>query len=340
MSILKRVTKIVAAIIISIIIISVLLCFYSITPVHIDNPKGNTDYVWPSNSIWVKATEGIAYGRYDANGFNNKTVIENPDIIFVGSSHIEATEVMQDENAPYLLSEKLAGRYTVYNMGISGHHFYRVCQYLPASLELFEKTPKAVIVETDLLSLSKDEVDKVLTGSVERMQSHNNGIIGILQRIPFFRTAYHQVEEGLLDLLMPSNEEPTLTNDSDVSAKNVDEAAYVELFNFFKNLEKRYDTQIIILYQPYEELNNDGTITYLRDENGDVFQSYCEEYGITLLDMTSSFEKMYYDEHHVAHGFCTGKLATGHLNRYGHAAMANELYEVIVKLEESGEICR
>lgn len=349
MSLFKGIIKVVLAGIVSIAIISLLLCFYSITPVHIDNPKGNTDYVWPAHSIWVKVTEGIAFGRYDADGFNNKTVIENPDIIFLGSSHIEATEVMQDENAPFLLSKKLDGKYSVYNMGISGHHFYRVCQYLPANLELYDEPPKAVIVETDTLSLTKDLVDQIITKSIDRMQSPSNGVVGVLQRVPFFRTAYHQVEEGLLEKFMPSKGDSTekpdrngieINTNEEESRTKVDKAAYEELFDYFKNLEDQYNTQIIILYQPYEKLNNDGSITYERDENADVFKYYSGEYGITLVDMTKRFEDMYYKEHHVAHGFCTGELATGHLNRYGHAAMADELYDAILKLEESGEICR
>lgn len=349
MSFFKGIIRAVMAGIVSIVIISFLLCFYSITPVHIDNPKGNTDYIWPANSIWVKVTEGIAFGRYDADGFNNRTVIENPDIIFLGSSHIEATEVMQDENAPFLLSEKLEGKYSVYNMGISGHHFYRVCQYLPANLELYDEAPKAVIVETDTLNVTKDLVDQIINKSIEHMPSPNNGVVGLLQRIPFFRTAYHQVEEGLLEKFMPpkgdSANNPdnsgieTNSNEEESQAK-VDGAAYEELFVYFKELEDQYSTQLIILYQPYEKLNIDGSISYERDKNADVFKSYSEEYGITLVDMTKRFEDMYYKEHHVAHGFCTGELATGHLNRYGHAAMADELYDAILKLEESGEICR
>lgn len=346
MSFIKGIIKIVAAGIVSIAIISFLLCFYSITPVHIDNPRGNTDYVWPANSIWVKLTEGIAFGKYDADGYNNKAVIDNPDIIFLGSSHIEATEVMQNENAPYLLSKKLEGKYSVYNMGISGHHFYRVCQYLPANLKLYDVAPKAVIVETDTLTVTKDIVDQIITASIERMSSPSGGVVGFLQRIPFFRTAYHQVEEGLLDMFMPSNGDEKSYGGAEVktlkgeSQTEVDVKAYEELFTFFRNLEEQYGTQIIILYQPYGKLNKDGSITYERDKNGDVFKSYSEEYGITLLDMTKKYEEMYYEEHHVAHGFCTGKLATGHLNRYGHAAMADELYNVVLKLEESGEICR
>ena len=49
---------------------------------------------------------------------------------------------------------------------------------------------------------------------------------------------------------------------------------------------------------------------------------------------------MYYNENHVPHGFPTGKLGSGHLNKYGHYAVADELYNEIIKLEEEGKICK
>lgn len=104
MKIIKGFGKILFAGILSIIILSLLLCLYSVTPVHIENKKRNTDYVWPANSVWVKMTEGTAYGKFDENGYNNKTVVNNPDIIVLGSSHMEALNVMQDQNASYLLN--------------------------------------------------------------------------------------------------------------------------------------------------------------------------------------------------------------------------------------------
>lgn len=48
-------------------ILSAVICFYTKTPVHIENKKGNTDYVWSVNSRWVQMTEGISWGRFDAN---------------------------------------------------------------------------------------------------------------------------------------------------------------------------------------------------------------------------------------------------------------------------------
>lgn len=109
MKFIKGLLKVIASGIVAVAIICGLLCFYDIKPIHKENPKGNTDFVWLPNSIWVKATEGIAFGKFDANGFNNKSVISNPDIIVLGSSHMEAFNVMQNENSAYLLSQKLNG---------------------------------------------------------------------------------------------------------------------------------------------------------------------------------------------------------------------------------------
>lgn len=347
MKVVKGLLKVIAAGVVSVAILCILLCFYSITPIHEENLRGNTDYVWSANSIWVKATEGISFGKYDANGFNNHSVIDNPDIIVLGSSHMEASNVMQDENAPYLLSKKLIGKYSLYNMGISGHDFFKVCQYLPANLELYDKVPKAVIIETSTVDISQKKVDEIISSSVEYTPSHNTGIRGILQRIPFFRSLYHQMEGGLLKLFMPSSNpneaknKEDIENDEEINKKTeIDKAAYEKLFYYLKNMEEKYGTQIIIFYHPTEKLMKDGTIYFNRDEHLSTFSLYSEKYGISFIDMTNRFEKMYYEENHVAHGFCTGKIASGHLNKYGHAAVADELYKEIVKLEEAGKLCK
>lgn len=56
--------------------------------------------------------------------------------------------------------------------------------------------------------------------------------------------------------------------------------------------------------------------------------------------MTNSFENMFYEDHHVPHGFVTGRIGSGHLNEYGHAAVADLLYDAILGLEEDGKICK
>ncbi len=128
MFIKNYIIKPILSVVVSIIVLSLFLLLYNLLPVHIINPKGNTDYIWPANAVWVKMTEGISYGKFDSNGYNNLEAIDSPDIILLGSSHMEATNIMQDETIATLLNKYFKGKYLVYNLGISGHDFYKTCQ--------------------------------------------------------------------------------------------------------------------------------------------------------------------------------------------------------------------
>ena len=87
---LKQLGKMIGAAIVAVIILSVIISVYSTSPLRVENPQGNTDYVWKPDSIWANMSEGVSFGRMDANGFNNLEAIENPDIVLLGSSHIES----------------------------------------------------------------------------------------------------------------------------------------------------------------------------------------------------------------------------------------------------------
>ena len=50
---------------------------------------------------------------------------ETCDDLILGSSHAESMNVMRNENMCALLNEKFDGKYSVYNMGISGHTIRR-----------------------------------------------------------------------------------------------------------------------------------------------------------------------------------------------------------------------
>lgn len=307
-------------------------------PIHIENPEKNTDYIWEPNSFWTTMTEGIGGGKYDANGFNNAEVIENPEIIIVGSSHVEGRNVTQKENMSFLLNDMFEGKHEIYNMGISGHHFYKTCQYIPASLDRFEVTPKLVLVESAIVELSKDQVEAAINGTVEFSPSHSEGLIALLQKIPILRVLYAQIEDGLLDLFMPELQpEPIVTSVSEGATEtqiNIDEEAYELMFNYLASIEEKYDTEIVIFFHPEEVLEEDGTISFKNNQCASAFVSEASKNGIDFIDMTSYFETMYYEEHKVPHGFITGKAAFGHMNADGHSAIADVLYDVIMKMEE------
>ena len=55
--------------------------------------------------------------------------------------------------------------------------------------------------------------------------------------------------------------------------------------------------------------------------------------NVGFVDMTDDFEKMFYEEHHLPHGFSTGQIGVGNINKYGHAVIAESLYRYINELE-------
>lgn len=340
MKTLKTLLKVLLAGCCAVFILSILLMPYSTIPVHIKNPDKNTDYVWPSNAKWMKMTEGIAWGKYDEKGYNNAEVIENPDIIVLGSSHMEATNITNEENMTYILNEKIGDRYSVYNMGISGHHLYKVSKYLPVNLELFESTPKAVIIETDSVNIDQKNVDKLLEGNVDFTPSYDTGIIRKLQMVPFLRIVHQNIDSGLLKLFMPEISAKTTSSVKPQEKSSIDEKPYETLLKYIGDIGKEYSTHIIICYHPTGVLNKDGTLSYNCEEYSDVFKKYAEENGITYVNLQSEFEKMYIEKNLVSHGFTTGKVEYGHLNRYGHKKMAEALYETINKLEKEKVICK
>ena len=344
MKAVKALVRTILAGIVAVAILSGIMCLYDLRPVHHENPKGNTDYVWESNAPWVRLTEGISWGRFDTDGFNNPAVIEDPDILILGSSHMEATNVCFDQSVCGQLAKKLEDRYSVYNLGMSGHHLFKVCQYLPINLKMHETAPKVAVIETSSVSVSAENVRKMLNFEVDHTPSHATGLIGLLQKVPFIRTIYTQMDNGLLNLFMDRRGDAAKTADEEIVEEipvdAIDENAYDQFFGYLASMEKEYGTQIIIFYHPTETLDDEAGIVFNTTAALDAFDAYARKYGIDFINMAASFKEMYLADHLVAHGFVTGRVASGHLNANGHRAVAEALYKVINNLEEEGVLCK
>ena len=188
---IKTLFKTVLAGLTALAILCVIMLGYYFIPLRENNSKQNTDYVWAKNSPWVSLTEGASFGVTDADGFINKDVVENPDIRFLGSSHTESMNVLQSENMCALLNDKFDGKYTAYNMGISGHTIYKVVQYLNATLNIYQNAPKYVIIETGDVALTDVDVHQALSGEVKKTKVVDTGLLYQMQKVPYFRMMYH-----------------------------------------------------------------------------------------------------------------------------------------------------
>ena len=320
-------------------ILSVFTCLYNYIPLHIPNGEGTTDYVWPSNSPWVLMTEGFAWGRMDEKGFNNPRAIPDPDILFMGSSHIEAKNVMRNENACTLLEQSLKGRYKVYNIGMSGHDLAKVCHYIPAVLRKYENKPPAfLIIEASSVMMTPKMADDILR-DMYRYRPRPRGFgVKLLQGLPVASFLYRRWENGLKKVFVP--EKSNGPSPGAVPQESPSAQACGRLFAHLAALASKNGVKIVIVYHPREVFLPDGSITFLEKKWVAPFAAAAERNGIPFIDMSRVFEKMFSEEHHVPHGFANGKIGRGHLNRYGHRAVAKELEKVIAASEGKKSPCR
>ena len=338
MKFLKTTGKILGAGITAAAILCVFSFFYYRTPMCVASTLGNTDYVWPANSSWSQMVEGISHGKFDAWGFHNPQVTENPDILLLGSSHMEATYVSQEELLTVQLEKLLGGRASAYNMGISGCHLPQTLQYLPKTLEVYDTPPRLILIEAHDLYLSEDQVTEILEGSIPSIFAPKPAWQEPIYALPYLRLLAQQKNLGLFTLLNPPRR-PRPQETFELPGEPLPEDApegrvYDPLFDYLKELQHEYGVKFLIFYQPKEELQKDGSALFLRDPWIQVFSRKCREYGIAFLDVTEQFEQMYRQEHLVPHGFSTGLIGSGHLNANGHRAIAQAVYGWILAQEE------
>ena len=312
-------------------VLSVVSFFYNYTGIHITNDSGATDYIWQKNQLMFNMKEGFSFLRMDENGFNNKCTPESGvDILLMGSSHMEAYQVKQEENCAALLNEHLPDYFT-YNIGISGHTIYRLADNIDSALDEYAPS-KYVILETNTVSLSIKEMQKVIDGNTSAIKSYDSGLLFYLQKIPAFKPLYNQLEIWL------DTETESKADDEETDEKNVIPENYVTVLTEFMQIiadsAKEHGVVPVIFYAPNESLTPDGELVFQTDEEYlEIYRGVCAEAGIAFIDMSPSFADLFSNSFVLAHGFSNTAVGVGHLNRYGHATIAKVLSAEISEME-------
>ena len=324
--ILLQTVKVVFSAILAFVLLTVLCLLYYNVPVHYPNSSGATDYKWELNAFYSRATEGIAFGKVNNDGFINKINYDEGmkiDCLILGSSHMEAYNVSQSDNAASKLNALMRDK-TAYNIGISGHTFLTCCSNLKAALENYNPSDY-VIIETSRIDFSADELNSVLDGTLPEIADHSGGILGFLSRNPFLRLIYKQLQ-GFMEQADDDNENTVIDNRPQEDNRN----ALNSLLSYISDAAAKNNVKIIIFYHPTTQINSDGSLLLPNDSDvRTMFSNLCSENGITFLDMTERFKYEYEINHILPHGFCNSSVGSGHLNRYGHEMIADELYKII-----------
>lgn len=320
----KNILKFILSIIIAIIILTLFCMFYYNVPLHSDNIDGITDYQWESKTFYSRGTEGFAIGKTNNEGYMNMfDYNENDkiDILIMGSSHMEACQVAMKESTAGLLNSMLKDD-TVYNIGVSGHNFLICASHLKNAIQKY-KPSKYVIIETGTINFNENDLSQITdNGSLKQIPSYSNGIIGFLQQNQFLRLAYTQYK----------NFKNGATNDVEVdnSLNTFNIELTNNLLNQMQNIAMDAKTKLIILYHPSTILNEDGEIVLSQNtDNVDKFNELCNNNNIIFVNMSERFVNEYNENYILPYGFINTSVGSGHLNKYGHKMIAEELYRVI-----------
>ena len=111
------------------------------------------------------------------------------------------------------------------------------------------------------------------------------------------------------------------------------DSEYIDILNQFLSKAasgvSSSGSKLIIFYHPTTEIDGNGNMINTTDQEAlSAFQEACDNKGIIFVDMTPDFERLYEEEHILAHGFINTAVGTGHLNKYGHKAIAERMAEV------------
>ena len=308
------------------------LLYYNV-PVHADGANGATDHKWEANAFYSRGTEGFAWGKTNNDGYANLFDYRSGDridILIMGSSEMEAFAVAMEESTASRLNALLPDD-TVYNIGVSAHNLLICADNLAAAIQTYQPR-KYVVIETPYVSFSDKNLALAANGKTQHVAASTGGILAKLQKIPYLRLMYAQINH-FMDAQGADND----LEDSGAKAAGSarDNAELVSaLAARMGRTAREGGVQLIVLYHPGTVIEPDGTLTLKGDAAACAqFERLCAENGILFLDMSERFLAEYAKDYTVPCGFSNTSAGSGHLNRYGHAFVADELYRLIQGVE-------
>jgi hypothetical protein len=335
--------KVIMAGFVAFLILNAMCLVYYNIPGHFSSSSGATDYVYPKYAYYSHMTEGFGYGRMNNEGLNNLENFNSQqiDILLMGSSHVEGTNVSQTETMAAKLNSMFDKSKYVYNLGFSTHDFLRNANNLEAAVKAYR--PKEYVI-FEFNGISVQELKDVVDYKMKKLPSFDSGIASYLQRMPYLRLGYRQVKffTGLHVVDMLKIFERKNTGSGNV-ANIFDEKEYSEMLDLLMNrigqISADNGLKLIIFRHPQLILNKDSSVSPSTDnEYLEIFKKSCSENNIYFVDMTDIFIDEYKTNYILPHGFSNTAVGTGHLNKNGHKMIANELFKQINKIAGGGSI--
>ena len=310
------------------------LCYFYYSPaVQTENIERYTDLKNEPSGHNPICTEGYGHIIIDGNGFSNADLFpyHEAEVLCVGSSQTEGSNVNWDENYVYLLNNK-AHVIKAYNLGVSAQTFATSFYRIKALKDNFPAC-RTIIFEinalpsnSELLTM-KEFMEKGEVPTKDLSWKKGNFALQVVGRIPLCRLLWSQYASYRKG--KETSKAPTKT-----AVKQDAEDNYYELAEDVLRLAKQQagETKIMLFYLPVLTIGHDGNLV-VEPKKGKLsdLQAACEEQGIIFVDMGTTIIEHYTNERILPYGFGNSKVGFGHLNPQGHKMIADTLYTTFLK---------
>lgn len=310
------------------------LCyFYFSPPIQIPNPEGFTAIKLAPSNHNTNRVEGYCNMTIDENGFNNNVNFPYRDAraIFLGSSQMEGENVNPTENYVARLNAAMPNLQG-YNLGVSSTTFVTNFVRIPA---LVEKFPKSEIVVFEINGMPRmNELikmrDELAGGQIPEGYNiswkTNNPIMHLASNLPIFRLIWYKYKT--LDPKNTAITKGSVANESSSFDASTYETILREVLTLGKS--RAGSRNILIFSIDRLQQHPDGSVE-IEYGNGEaaIFAKVTAELGIDYVSTGEAFLADYNNRHNFPCGFYNTKPNVGHLNKYGHETIANELAPVV-----------
>ena len=340
---IKQTLKIFLAGFTAVIILSIFCLFYYRSSLYMRNASGVTDIVAEPYSTYCYAIEGFGYGKMNNEGFQNRYdyTRQNISILLMGSSHMEGFQIPQQLTVSSLLHELIDTQTDVYNISKGGISFDKICKNLEKALAYY-KPDDFVVIETATVEFPVITLKHILENQVQSNFAGFNVLGFDITKIrEFIRTSplkylyYIRLAAKEINLFAGrefGNKERLQETIPDMPITDEYIHELNSVFSQIAQTAKKYSVQPIIFFHPRLALNKDASvIPQVNTDYLSVFNNLCRKHGILFLDMTDTFVKNYESDYILPHGFANSHVGAGHLNKHGHAMIAQALEGVITK---------
>ena len=314
----------------AVIILSAVCFIYSYGPIGIEDSTNSTTKKNYPCSYSANMTEGFAWKKTDENGYYNESaeLAIDPEILIIGSSHIEALQVPTENSVASLLNKK----YKTYSLGVSGQFIDSCIQRISFAVDEY-KPSKYVILETDGSPLSLEDMEN----AINHFGEPNNNIPVYSRLSGYKRDIYKFIRTYIpsaMEIMNKVNNWKTM--DIRGGGKSSDEAfifsaEYESALNKFIELASKpvnnSGAKLIIVSRLGGEIDSKGNYI-ISDYNKDYsngLKEACRQNDVILLDVSNNFKELYEREHVLPYGFTNTAIGTGHLNKYGHKVIADAI---------------